>query len=197
MNLSRFATQHIKAILFVTVVLCAIGGWLVSTFPVAILPEVTFPRIVLIADSGDRPARMMVAGVTRPLEEAIATVPGVTRMLSKTQRGAVEISIDFTWGTDMLVALQLVNGKVNEARVPGVARVVVQGGRVPEIAVTVDPRRLAAYHLSMPDVEQALTQTDVVRSVGRMDQQFQQYQVLVSGETTTPEQLGNLVVVQR
>src|SRR5438034_1061545 len=219
MSLSRFATQHIKAILFVTVVLCAIGAWLVSTFPVAILPEVTFPRIVVIADSGDRPARMMVAGVTRPLEEAIATVPGVTRMLSKTQRGAAEISIDFTWGTDMLVALQLVNGKVNEARpqlppetnigvermnptvfpilglslrskgrpqselwslatytlrpllarVPGVARVVVQGGRVPEIGVTVDPQRLAAFHLALPDVEQALTQTNVVRAVGRMD----------------------------
>ena len=58
----------------------------------------------------------MVAGVTRPIEEAIATVPGVTRILSKTQRGGAEISIDFTWGTDMLTALQLVNGKLNEAR---------------------------------------------------------------------------------
>jgi CzcA family heavy metal efflux pump len=247
MSLSRFATEHIKAILFVTAVLCAIGAWLIRSFPVAILPEVTFPRLVVIADSGDRPARMMVAGVTRPLEEAIATVPGVTRMRSKTQRGATEISVDFTWGTDMLSALQLVTTKVNEARtqlpaetdisvermnptvfpilglslrshrlsqselwtlatytlrpllarVPGVARVVVQGGRVPEIAVTVDPRRLVAYHLALPDIEQALTQTNVVRSVGRIDQQFQQYQVLVSGETTTPEQLQDLVVVQR
>src|SRR5207247_1505709 len=83
------------------------------------------------------------------------------------------------------------------ARVPGAARVVVQGGRIPEIAVMVNPQRLAAYHLSLPDVEQALTQTNVVRSVGRMDRQFQQYQVLVSGETTTPEQLGTIVVVQR
>lgn len=247
MHLSRFATQHIKAILFVTVVLCAIGAWLISSFPVAILPEVTFPRLVVIAESGDRPARMMVAGVTRPIEEGIATVAGVTRMRSKTQRGATQISVDFTWGTDMLTALQLVNTKVNEARpqlppdtnisvermnptvfpilglslqakglsqsdlwtlatytlrpllarVPGVARVVVQGGRVPEIAVTVNPQRLAAYHLSLPDVEQALTQTNVVRAVGRMDRQFQQYQVLVSGETTAPEQLGNIVVVQR
>jgi CzcA family heavy metal efflux pump len=68
---------------------------------------------------------------------------------------------------------------------------------VPELAVTVNPGRLAAYHLSLPDVEQALTQTNVVRSVGRMDRQYQQYQVLVSGETTTPEQLGDVVVVQR
>ena len=69
----------VGAILFVTLVLCAIGAWLIGSFPVAILPEVTFPRLVVIADSGDRPARMMVAGVTRPVEEAIATVPGVTR----------------------------------------------------------------------------------------------------------------------
>jgi CzcA family heavy metal efflux pump len=247
MSVSRFATQHIKAVLFVTVVLCAVGAWLIGSFPVAILPEVTFPRLVIIADAGDRPARMMVAGVTRPLEEAIATVPGVTRIRSKTQRGATEVSVDFTWGTEMLTALQLVNTRVNEARtqlppetnisvermnptvfpilglslqakglsqselwtlatytlrpllarVPGVARVVVQGGRVPEIAVTVDPQRLAAYRLSLPDVEQALTQTNVIRAVGRMDRQYQQYQVLVSGETTAPAQLGKIVVVQR
>src|SRR5207244_5146200 len=116
MSLSQFATQHIKAILFVTLVLCAIGAWLVGSFPVAILPEVTFPRLVVIADAGDRPARMMVAGVTRPLEEAIATVPGVSRIRSKTQRGSTETSVDFDWGTEMLTAQQLVNTKVNEAR---------------------------------------------------------------------------------
>ena len=98
MNLSRFATHHIKAILFVTVALCAIGAWLLRTFPVAILPDVTFPRIVVIAESGDRPARMMEVGVTRSLEESIASAPGVSRMRSKTQRGATEISIDFNWG---------------------------------------------------------------------------------------------------
>ncbi|MBC7529707.1 MAG: hypothetical protein H7308_19435, partial [Chthonomonadaceae bacterium] len=49
MNLSRFATQNIKPILFVTLILCAIGAWMIGSFPVAILPDVTFPRIVVIA----------------------------------------------------------------------------------------------------------------------------------------------------
>ena len=64
------------------------------------------------------PASGMISASARgpPMEEAIATVPGVTRIRSRTQRGATELSIDFTWGTDMLAALQLVNGKVNEAR---------------------------------------------------------------------------------
>lgn len=247
MNLSRFATHHIKAILFVTVVLCAIGAWLLRTFPVAILPDVTFPRIVVIAESGERPARMMEAGVTRPLEESIASVPGVSRMRSKTQRGASEISIDFSWGTDMLVAQQLVNTKVNEVRgdlaadtrisvermnptvfpilglslhskglsqaelwslatytirprltrVSGVARVVVQGGRVPEIAVEVNPQMLAAHGLSITDVEQALAAANVVKSVGKLDRRFQQYQALVSGEVIQEQELGNISVAQR
>ncbi len=247
MNLSRFATRHIKAVLFMTVVLCITGAFVASTFPVSILPDVTFPRIVVIADCGDRPSRLIEAGITRPLEEAIATVPGVSRMRSKTQRGGNEISVDFTWGTDMLTALQLVNTKVSEVRsqfppeteitvermnptvmpimglslrakglsqselwnlatytlkprltrVPGVARVVVQGGRVPEIAVDVNPQRLASHNLALSDVEDALKEANVTRAVGLMDRQFQQYQALVSGETTDPKQLGNIVVAQR
>lgn len=247
MNLSRFATRHIKAVLFVTVTLCIIGAWLVRTFPVAILPDITFPRIVVVVDAGERPSRVVEAAITRPLEEAIATVPGVNRIRSKTQRGGTEITVDFNWGTEMLTALQLVNSKIGEARsafpsdtqitaermnptvmpimglsvrakgltqselwnvatytlrprltrVPGVARVVVQGGRVPEIAVEVNPQRLAAYRLSMPDVEQALTEANVTRAVGLMDRQFQQHEAIVSGETTDPKQLGGIVVTQR
>ncbi len=247
MILSRFATQHIKAILFVTVALCCVGIWLLGDFPVSILPDVTFPRAVVIAEAGERPARMMEVAVTRPLEEAIAVVPGVTRIKSKTQRGASELSVDFVWGTDMLVAQQLVNARVGEvrsqlppetrvsvermnptifpilgislrnpkmtqaelwslatytirprlARVPGMSRVVVQGGRVPEIAVEVIPARLAAFRLSLPEVHQAIAQSNTVRAVGRLEFGFKQYQALISAEKADASQLGNVVITQR
>ncbi len=246
MELARFATRHIKAILFVTVALCAIGAWMVTSFPVSILPDVTFPRIVMTAEAGDRPARMLAVSVTRPIEQAVSVIPGVHRVRSKTQRGATEINIDFDWGTDMIAAEQLVNARVNEvrnqlppetqitvermnptvfpilglslqssslsqsdlwslatytlrprlARVPGVARVVIQGGRVPEIAVDVDPNKLAAFHLSLMDVEQALTQSNMVRAVGLLNRQFQQYQTLVSGQVTDPRELGSIAITQ-
>ena len=64
MNLSGFATRHIKAVLFVTITLCVIGAWLVRTFPVAILPDITFPRIVVVIDAGERPSRTVEAGIT-------------------------------------------------------------------------------------------------------------------------------------
>jgi multidrug efflux pump subunit AcrB len=247
MNIARFAVPRLNAILFITVALCLIGAWTMFSFPVGILPDVTFPRIVVIAEAGERPPRFMEVGVSRPLEEAIATVEGVRRVRTKILRGAAEISVDFDWGLDMLVAQQLITAKVNEARsslppetkifvermnptvfpvlglslrsnslsqselwslatydlkprlgrVPGVARAVVQGGRVPEIAVEVVPERLAAYHIALSDIEQALTQGNIVRAVGRVDRQFQQYQVLVSGETTTENDLKSLVIAER
>ena len=247
MNLARFATKRIKAILFFTVALCVMGLGSLSQFPISILPDITFPRIVVIAESGERPARMMEIGVARPLEEAIATVPGVTRVRSKIQRGAAELSVDFAWGTDMLTAQQLISAKVNEARgvlptgtnvtvermnptvfpvagisvhsktlsqaelwslatytmrprlgrVSGVARAVVQGGRIPEILVEVDPKKLAAYGLSLPDVEMALSGANIIKAAGRLDAHFQQYQVLVSGETTSEDDLARVVVTQK
>src|SRR5258708_2606257 len=87
-----------------------------QTFPVSILPDVTFPRVVIAADAGERPINMIEAAITRPIEEAVATVPNVHRVRSHTQRGSTEIAIDFNWGTDILVAEQLVNAKVNEVR---------------------------------------------------------------------------------
>ncbi len=247
MNLSRFATEHLKAVLFVTFILCAIGGIMLTSFPVAILPDVTFPRVKVIAEAGDRPSRMVEASITRRLEEAVATVPGVHKVRSTTERGATEVAIDFDWGTDVQAAVQLVTAKVDEvrpllppdahvsvermnatvfpilglslhsktlsqaqlwtlatytirprlARAAGVARTVVQGGRVPEIAVEIIPQQLVAYHLSLTDVETAITQSNVVRAVGRLDRQFQTYSVVVSGEKTDPQRLGDVVVVQR
>ena len=246
MNLSRFATGHLKAVLFVTVILCIIGGIMLTSFPVAILPEVTFPRIKVIAEAGDRPSRMVEASITRPLEEAVATVPGVRKVVSKTERGGTEIAIAFDWSTDIAAALPLVTAKVDEvrsqlppdahvsaermnatvfpilglslhsktlsqgelwslatytlkprlARADGVARIIIQGGRVPEIAVEIIPQQLVAYHLSLTDVEQAITQSNVVRAVGRLDRQFQTYSVVVSGEKTDPQRLGDVVVAQ-
>lgn len=247
MSLGAWAARSIKPILFTVVMLCLMGLFAYRTFPVAILPDVTFPRVVVIADAGERPVEMMEAAVTRPLEEAIATVPDVHRIRSTSKRGSTEISIDFKWGTDILVAEQLVNAKVNQvrpelppetrtetermnptvfpvlgltvdsagmsptelynlanftirprlARVEGVARVVVQGGLVPEVLVEVNPSRLQAARLTLTDVTQALSSSNQVSAVGRVDHRFQQFHVLIDGQASDTESLGHIVVAQR
>src|SRR6059036_3805946 len=81
-----------------------------------IYPEVEFPRIVVVARSGDVPPEQMQASVVRPLEEALATVVGVRRIRTRIIRGSAEIALQFTEGTDMWRALQLTGAAVANAR---------------------------------------------------------------------------------
>src|SRR2546427_2102922 len=91
------------------------GVWAAFRLPSAIYPELAFSRIVVIAQGSTLGARQVVFSITRPLEEAVSIVPGVTRVRSHSIRGASEISITFAPRTDMIYALQLVRARVNQA----------------------------------------------------------------------------------
>ena len=69
---------------------------------------------MILAHSGDLDPQTMLLSVTRPLEEAAITVPGMQRVNSSTIRGAAQISVLFSSSTDMQAALQLVQGKVSQ-----------------------------------------------------------------------------------
>ena len=75
-----------------------------------------FPRITVVAHSGDLSPRLMQLSVTRPLEEAARGALGVRRVRSKTIRGGAELSVLFDPDADMRYALQLLQGKVDEVR---------------------------------------------------------------------------------
>src|SRR3989442_1134828 len=91
------------------------GVWAAFRLPSAIYPELVFSRITVIAQGSTLGARQVVFSITRPLEEAVSVVPGVTRVRSHSIRGASEISITFAPRTDMTYALQLVRARVNQA----------------------------------------------------------------------------------
>jgi len=116
MKFFEILSSHRKAVFFLVAVL-SIGG-IVSLFqmPISLFPNIDFPRIVMIADNGEEPADRMMIEVTRPLEEAARAIPGVVRVQSATSRGSSEISVNFAWGTDIIQALQLMQGKVSSIR---------------------------------------------------------------------------------
>lgn len=99
-----------------TIAAAAIGVVAAFRMPAAILPEITFPRLKVIADSGERPGAEVLRSITRPLEEALQRVPSLVEMRSVTSRGSVEINLDCAWGTDMDKALQLVQARIDGVR---------------------------------------------------------------------------------
>src|SRR5579862_8473948 len=102
---ARFA----KPVIFVIITMIAIGAYLAFTIPVAVFPETDFPRIVVGIDNGVAPINQMQVTVTRPIEEAMNTVPGLERVLSTTSRGSAEVNLFFNWNVDMFQTLQNVN----------------------------------------------------------------------------------------
>ena len=83
----------------------ALGGLAgLPGLPVSLFPNTPFPRVVVSLDAGDRPADRMVVEVTRPVEEAVRSVPGVRNVRSNSSRGSADVSVDFEWNTEMFVA---------------------------------------------------------------------------------------------
>ena len=78
--------------------------------------------------------------------------------------------------------------------IDGVANVVVLGGRTREYQVVVNPERLRSFDLSMSDLIQAIQNTNVIGSVGKVEQDYQLYLTLVDGQYRSPEEIGHTVV---
>jgi len=105
----HWTARHGKPIIFLILTLVAVGIYLALSVPVAVFPETNFPRIVIGVDNGVYPIDQMLVTVTRPLEEAVNSVPGLDQMWSITSRGTAEIDLFFTWNVDMYRTLELVN----------------------------------------------------------------------------------------
>jgi CzcA family heavy metal efflux pump len=108
-------TEQRRFVYLVVTLLSAAGIWAALRLPSAIYPELTFSRITVVAEGSALGARQVMFGITRPLEEAVSVVPGVTRVQSRSIRGGSETNVTFAPGTDMAYALQQVQARVNQA----------------------------------------------------------------------------------
>jgi CzcA family heavy metal efflux pump len=228
MSFTAWAHGHARSILFLFGSLALAGAVASFSLPVSLFPQVSFPRVRITLDSGDRPAEQMTVEVTTPVEEAVRAIPGVRSLRSTTSRGTAEISVNFNWGEDMVSAMLQCQSQVNKilpslptgtsfevermdptvfpviaysltsdshslielrdlalytlrpalSTVSGVARVGVQGGRVEEYRVTVDPDKLQSFNMTLADVASALSASNVLVAVGRLEQYDKLYLVV-------------------
>ncbi len=114
-----------RPVLFLTISLALVGGYLALTIPVSVFPNTDFPRIVVGVDNGVMPIDQMLVTITRPLEEAVNSVPGLQKVTSITSRGSAEVDLFFDWKSDMILTLQRVDAVVArlQADLPPTAKV--------------------------------------------------------------------------
>ena len=92
------------------------GVFLYSKIQISLLPEITFPKIKVIADYGEQPVDKMMIEVTRPLENAIKQVQDLSIIKSTTSRGTCEISAFLNWNTDINVNMQMLESRINQIK---------------------------------------------------------------------------------
>jgi CzcA family heavy metal efflux pump len=112
----HWSARHSKSIIFLILTCVAVGIYLAFSIPIAVFPSTDFPRIIVGIDNGVAPIDQMMVTVTKPIEEAVNSVPGLERIRSLTSRGTAEVNLFFNWNVNMFQTLSLVNAAVAEAR---------------------------------------------------------------------------------
>jgi multidrug efflux pump subunit AcrB len=114
--MKSFFTAHKNALTVVIALILMGGGFTYSILQTSLFPEITFPKIKIIADAGQQPIDQMMMTVTRPLELAIKKVPDLQVLRSSTTRGSCEISAFMDWKTNIDLSQQRVESKIAEIR---------------------------------------------------------------------------------
>ncbi|WP_222937132.1 efflux RND transporter permease subunit [Pseudoxanthomonas mexicana] len=240
----QWIQRHRGSVLLAFLLLTCAGIMSLRALPVGLFPLIDFPRIVVSVDAGDRPVDRMVVEVTRPLEQALRSVPDVKTIRSNTSRGSAEFSLSFGWGTDMVTALLQTQAEVNAAlsslpagtsfgirrmdptvfpvlglsltsptrsqtslrdvaqyqiapeltAIGGVAKVDLMGGRQAEYHVLLDPVQLQSYGLTPADVSTALSASNVVTAVGRVEDRYRLYLILSDSRLQNQDDIGKTIL---
>ena len=117
-------------IFFVIVVLSAVGIYAAFQVPISVFPETNFPRVVIGVDNGVMPVEQMQVTVTKPIEDAINSVPGLVTIRSITSRGTAEIDLFFDWNVDIVRTLQLTDSALSKIRQTLPATAVISTNRL-------------------------------------------------------------------
>ncbi|MGO9517761.1 MAG: efflux RND transporter permease subunit [Candidatus Korobacteraceae bacterium] len=109
-------TRYAKPLIFLVLIMTIAGAYLATTIPISVFPTTDFPRVLIGVDNGVMPIDQMMVTITRPIEEAVNSVPGLQQVRSITSRGSAEIDLFFDWQVNMVTTLQLVDAALSRIR---------------------------------------------------------------------------------
>lgn len=118
MKLFAVLQRQRRVIYLLVAALSAAGVWAGLRIPSAIYPELEFARVSIVVQGSSLGARQVVFSMTRPIEQAVSIVPGVTRVRSRSIRGSTQVDVTFLPNTDMNLALQQTQQRVAQVALP-------------------------------------------------------------------------------
>lgn len=165
-----------------------------------LFPDITFPKIKIIAEAGQQPVDKMMVSVTVPLENSIKRVQNLRLLRSTTSRGSCEISAFLDWNSDVDLGKQRIEAQINaikqdlpqgisitvEKMNPSILPVIgysIEGGGLSQIEL----RQLAEY-----TVKPFLSRVEGVAEIAVIGGKTKEYHVILD-----PVKMSNLGINSR
>ena len=114
--MQQYHSHHKKSIIGLAVLTLLAGFFSFSKLKTGLFPDITFPKLKVIADAGQQPVNKMMATVTVPLENIIKKTEGLDYIRSTTSRGSCEISVFLKWNADVDLAKLQMESLINNIR---------------------------------------------------------------------------------
>jgi heavy metal efflux system protein len=114
--MTNFYVRYKSPIAVILIIILLGGIYALLNIQSGLFPDITFPKVKIIADNGEQPVDKMMVTVTVPLENAIKRVQDLNLVRSATSRGSCEISAFFNWNSDIDLDQQRVESRINEIR---------------------------------------------------------------------------------
>ena len=111
-----FFLKYKNPLIIITLLILFGGALSYVKMKSSLFPQITFPKIKVIADAGQQPIDQMTVAVTRPLENAIKQVPDLEVIKSTTSRGSCEISAFMSWHADIDLSQQQIEARISQIR---------------------------------------------------------------------------------
>jgi len=199
--------RNYKSPLAVTIALLLMCGMFVySRMQTSLFPEITFPKIKVIADAGEQPVNKMLVTVTKPLEDAIKRVEDLQTVRSVTSRGSCEISTFMDWNADIDLSKERVESQINQIRgnLPSNVQITVEKMnpsilQVMGYTLECDDRSpIEMKMLALYTIKPFLSQVEGISEVRVMGGKTKEYWVVLDQERMsrlklTPEEVGQAI----
>ena len=180
-----------RTIFFLVAILFLAGIYAAFQVPISVFPDTNFPRVVIGVDNGVMPVEQMQVTITKPIEDAVNSVPGLRTVRSTTSRGSAEVSLFFDWDVDMYRTLQLADAALSKVRQTLPATAVITTNRLTfatfpilGYALTADDRGPATipqtrlWEIATYDLKPPLNRVDGVSTVTVQGGQVPEYHII-------------------
>ena len=189
--MKNFFLSYKNPISVILAVIIVGGIFLYGQIQVSLFPEITFPKLKVIADNGEQPVDKMMVTVTRPLEDAIKQVPDLKILRSTTSRGTCEISAFLNWGADINVNQQMLESRISQiknslpadvqiqidlianyivkpflSQIEGVSSVGIIGGKTKEYWIELNQLKMSTFSITPENIRDLLNQNHFISSNG-------------------------------